>query len=167
MGQLGVTSHCLRDMSNSASKKTIFYRSTYRHGVDEKRRVQIPAKWRPDGEEVELTMILWTDNAQQGACLRILPEEQMESMMAKIGTMSSSEPEAVALRRNIAKHSDSVTIDKSGRICIPEAMAKGAGIGSEAVMAGALQWFEIWNPERHAAINAVDDELAPEALKKI
>ena len=27
--------------------ETTLYNSSYRHGVDEKRRVQIPAKWRP------------------------------------------------------------------------------------------------------------------------
>lgn len=154
-------------MASSVSNKTIYYHSTYRHGVDEKRRVQIPAKWRPDEADVELTIIVWTDNSQQGACLRVLPPRQMEALMQKIETMPSGDPEAVALRRNIAKHSDTVTMDKAGRICIPEGMAKEAGIGRDAVLAGALQWFEIWNPDRYSGISAVDDVLSPEALKKI
>lgn len=154
-------------MSTSASNDTIYYHSTYTHGVDDKRRVQIPAKWRPGQPDVELTIIVWTDNSKQGACLRVVPPKQMQALMQKIETMSSSDPEAVALRRNIAKHSDTVTMDKAGRICIPEPMAKAAGIEKEAVLAGALQWFEIWNPESHKAISAVDDVLSPEAVKRI
>lgn len=154
-------------MSTSASNETIFYHSTYTHGVDDKRRVQIPAKWRPSEADIELTMILWNDNSQQGACLRVVPPKQMQALMQRIETMSTSDPEAVALRRNIAKNSDKVSMDKAGRICIPEWMSKAAGIEKEAILAGALQWFEIWNPDRHRAISAVDDVLSPEAVKRI
>lgn len=154
-------------MSSSVSSKLKYYNSTYRHGVDDKRRVQVPAKWRPDEEGVELTMILWPNEGVQGPCLRILPPRQMESLMAKIEAMPSADPESVALRRNIARDSDQVSIDKAGRICIPERMAQGAGIEKEAVLAGALQWFEIWNPDRYAAASVVDQTLSPGALKKI
>jgi MraZ protein len=152
-------------MATSASNESIFYSSLYRHGVDDKRRVQVPAKWRPGQPEVQLTLILW--NSAQGACLRVLPPSQIQALLAKIEAMPTGDPEAVALRRNIAKNSDQVTIDKSGRICIPEQMARAAGIGKEAVMAGALQWFEIWNPERYDSATAADEVLSPEALKKI
>lgn len=154
-------------MSPSSSNKSLVFTSTYRHGVDEKRRVQIPAKWRPVGEDVELTLILWPGNGQQPAHLRVLPPNEMQALMEKIQAMPSGDAEAVALRRNIAKNSDQVTIDKAGRVCLPEPMAKAAGVEKEAVLAGALQWFEIWNPERHAAASALDDMLSPEALKKI
>jgi MraZ protein len=154
-------------MSATSSNVAIFYHSTYRHGVDEKRRVQIPSKWRPNEQDVELTIILWTDNAQQGSCLRVLPRHEMEEMISKIKPLSSAEPETVALRRNIAKRSDTATMDKAGRICIPDWMAKAAGIEKEAVLAGALQWFEIWNPDRYSAISSVDEALSPEAFKKI
>jgi len=37
--------------------ETIYYNSLFRHGVDEKRRVQIPAKWLPTEGSVEFAMI--------------------------------------------------------------------------------------------------------------
>ena len=58
-----------------------YYNSCYRHGVDEKRRVQIPAKWRPETDGTELTVILWPKH-QAGACLRVLPPEEMAKLMA-------------------------------------------------------------------------------------
>ncbi|MBI3192518.1 MAG: hypothetical protein HYZ36_07630 [Pedosphaera parvula] len=154
-------------MSSTDSSKPKYYSSTYRHGVDDKRRVQIPAKWRPDDEGVELTLILWPNEGLQGPCLRILPPKQMEALMAKIEAMPSADPEAVALRRNIARDSDQASIDKAGRICIPERMAQLAGLEKEAILAGALQWFEIWNPDRYTAASAVDQTLSPGALKRI
>jgi hypothetical protein len=38
-------------------------------------------------------------------------------------------------------------LDKAGRICLPEGMARAAGIKDEAVLVGLLDRFEIWNPE--------------------
>ena len=45
-------------MPSEEPSEPIYYNSIYRHGVDEKRRVQIPAKWRPARPEV-LTLVLW------------------------------------------------------------------------------------------------------------
>jgi len=42
-----------------------------------------------------------------------------------------------------------VTLDKGGRICLPEAMAKAAVIDKEAMLVGLVDRFEIWNPERY------------------
>lgn len=171
MGRCGAAgleaSRCCQPEMAENTNKIIYYHSTYRHGVDDKRRVQIPAKWRPEAEDAEFTVILWSDNGQSGPCLRVLPQRQIDALMQRIESMSTSDPKDVALRRNIAKCSDTVTIDKGGRICIPENMARKAGIGKEAVLAGALQWFEVWNPEAYEAVSATDDILSPEALNKI
>ena len=46
-------------MSDAQTKEPTYYNSRFLHGVDEKRRVQIPAKWRPDKSGTELTLMLW------------------------------------------------------------------------------------------------------------
>ena len=143
------------------------YTSRYRHGVDGKRRVQIPAKWRPDEENAQLTLLVWTDEVSQKICLRVIPEWQMEAFLARIEVMSTSDPEAVALRRVIAGDAEQGTMDKAGRICIPEKMAAQVGITDEAEMIGALQWFEIWSPEHFAPADTNDKALVPGAKKKI
>ena len=58
-----------------------------------------------------------------------------------------------------------MTLDKAGRICLPEEMAEAAGIKSEAVLVGLLDRFEIWNPARHEKIKATDAVMAHEAFK--
>ena len=144
----------------------IYYNSTYRHGVDEKRRVQIPAKWRSAKPEV-LTLVLWPKGTMIEACLLVLPPQEWEALVEKLKAMPFSDPNAEALRRLLGRKSDRVTLDKGGRICLPETMAKAAAIDKEAMLVGLVDRFEIWNPERHLAASAVDDQLVSEAFKLI
>ncbi|MEJ0091528.1 MAG: hypothetical protein WDM80_17505 [Limisphaerales bacterium] len=151
-------------MSAAETKEPTYYNSCYRHGVDEKRRVQIPAKWRPDEDGVELTIILWPKH-QAGNCLRVLPPLEMAQLMADIDAMPNGDPNKVVLKRFIGSESVQVTFDKAGRICLPDEMARSAGIKDEAVLVGLLDRFEIWNPSRYENVKAADAVLASEAFK--
>ena len=154
-------------MPDTGTNETICYNSRFTHGVDDKRRVQIPAKWRPSQPDVELTLILWPNGAQADACLLVLPPAEMNKLAAKIRAMPLGDQNASALRRSIGSKSASVTVDKAGRICLPEFMAKDAMIGSEALLIGLLDCFQIWNPERYKTVEAMDAVVFPEALKLI
>jgi MraZ protein len=149
-------------MSNAP--KPIYYNSCYRHGVDEKRRVQIPAKWRPEKEGAELTMILWPKH-RAGKCLRILPPQEMAQLTADINAMPNGDPQKVVLKRFIGSESVQVALDKSGRICLPDEMARGASIKDEVMLVGLLDRFEIWNPARYENVKAADAVVAQEAFK--
>jgi MraZ protein len=142
-----------------------YYNSWYQHGVDEKRRVAVPAKWRPEKTGVQFTLILWPQS-KEGACVRGLPPDQMAKLMRDLEAMANG-PSKAALVRLIGAGSDQALVDKSGRICLPEAMAKEAAIeaGGEAVLVGLLDKFEIWNPQRYERVKAADSVMAEEALK--
>src|SRR3954453_22668651 len=154
-------------MSIPSSNELILYHSLFRHGVDEKRRVQIPAKWRPSEPDVEFTLILWPNGAQPDASLLVLPPMEMRALADKIRAMPFADPKASALRRLLGSKSASVSLDKGGRICLPENMAKAVGIDGEAVLVGLVDRFEIWSPERYETVSAVDAALLPEAFKLI
>ena len=141
-----------------------YYNSTYRHGVDEKLRIQIPAKWRPAKSGVELTLVLWP-KPKEGPCLRVLPPQQMASLMRDIDAMPNSDPSKVVLKRFIGSESVQVALDTVGRICLPEEMARTAGITDQAVLVGLLDRFEIWSPERYQNVKASDAVMAQEAFK--
>jgi len=150
---------------SESENQTTYYSSAYTHGVDEKRRVQIPAKWRPENE-ITFTLITWK-KAQQNPCLLVLPPAVMKKLMAKLAEMPFSDPRAETLRRVLGTKSDQVTCDKAGRICIPEAMAKEAGIDKQAVLVGMWDRFQIWNPDSYATIHKADDALTDEAMSLI
>ena len=151
-------------MGNATNLEPSYYNSRFRHGVDDKRRVQIPAKWRPQKAAVELTLILWPREGV-GACVRVLPPSQMAKLMQSIDEMPNSDPKKVVLKRIIGSDSAQASVDKAGRICLPDEMARGAGIKNDAVLVGLLDRFEIWNPERYEKVQAADAALAPDAFK--
>jgi len=151
-------------MELNETTQPTYYNSMYRHGVDEKRRVQIPAKWRPAESGTELTLLLWP-KSKEGPCLRVLPPQQMAKLMRDIDAMPNGDPSKVVLKRFIGSESVQVTLDKAGRICLPEGMAREAGIKEEAILVGLLDRFEIWSPERCAKVRASDAIMAPEAFK--
>jgi MraZ protein len=150
-------------MQRNETTGQIYYNSLYHHGVDEKRRVQIPAKWRPAESGIELTLILWP-KPKEGPCLRVLPPKEMARLMSDIDAMPNGDPKTV-LKRFIGSESVQVALDKAGRICLPEEMAKAAGIKEEAVLVGLLDKFEIWNLNRYEKVKNSDAIMAPEAFK--
>jgi len=143
------------------------YQARYRHGVDEKRRVQIPAKWRPAEEGVQFALILWPHGGQPDACLLVLPPAAFDELVKKIKAMPFAERKAEALRRILGEKSDRVQLDKAGRICLPDWMASAAGIKDEAVLNGMFDRFQIWSPERYEESRAAVDALAPDAFSLI
>jgi MraZ protein len=151
-------------MSDAQTKEPTYYNSRFLHGVDEKRRVQIPAKWRPGKSGTELTLVVWPQH-QAGACLRVLPPSQMAKTMADINALANDNPKKGFLKRFIGSKSVQATLDKAGRICLPDGMARESGIKNEAVLVGRLDCFEIWNPARYENVEAADAVLASEAFK--
>ncbi len=149
----------------TTAETTTYYTSEYRHGVDEKRRVQIPAKWRPAQVGTQFTLILWPASAG-GAYLRVLPPKQMAQLMRDIEVMPNGDPKAT-LKRLIGSGSEQAALDKAGRICLPENMVRDAGIATEVVLVGSLDRFEIWSPERREKVKMADALMASEALKLV
>jgi len=145
----------------------IFYNSEYLHGVDDKRRLQIPAKWRPAQGECGFTLILWPNGGNKDACLLALPQDIWVALVNKVKQMPFSDPTADSLRRLLGRKSDTVVVDRSGRICLPEAMARATGIDKQAKLVGLLDRFQIWNPERLSDVAKVDESLSNEAFKLI
>jgi len=161
---LAVSGILVNKMSDAKTVPPTYFNSCYRHGVDEKRRVQIPAKWRPEDEGVELTMILWPKH-NVGACLRVLPPAKMARLVADIEALPNSDPYKSVLRRRIGSKSAQVALDKAGRICLPEDMARAADIKDEAMLVGLLTSIEIWNPSRYETVEAADEVYTPKAFE--
>ena len=143
------------------------YNSRYDNTVDEKRRVQIPSKWRAGRNETEFMLILWPNGPQKDACLMVLPPPAAGALEAKVRALPFGDQQAEALRRFLGRKSDTVTSDKSGRITLSESMAKAIGLEKEAVLIGMFDRFQIWNPKSYEEVILAEDALATEAFKLI
>ena len=85
--------------------------------------------------------------------------------MEAIDAMPNSDPNKTVLKRFVGSESVQVALDKAGRICLPEGMARAAGIEDDAVLVGLLDRFEIWDPARFERVKASDEVMAQEAFK--
>lgn len=151
-------------MADAEKTESLIYNGDFTQKVDSTRRVVIPSRWLPAktdgaGKPFEFTLMLWPAG-QFGTCLRVLPPQQMAKLLKKIEEMPDTDPNKPAQKRYIGTHSLQVSVDKQGRICLPEDMTKAASIGNEAVLMGCLDRFEIWNVERGAAVRAADAVVA-------
>lgn len=104
---------------------------------------------------MELTVIVWPKH-EAGTCLRVLPPNKFEKLVEEIEAMPNSDQRKDVLRRVVGTNSEQVTVDKAGRICLPEDMAMAAGIKNEAQLVGMVQQFEIWEPGRYKLVEAAD-----------
>ena len=150
-------------MEPAETSGRLCFNGEFRHGVDDKRRLAVPARWRPKAG-VELTLVLWPKD-KAGPCLRLLLPQKMADMMRDIDAMPNENPGKVALKRFIGRQSSQVTLDSAGRICLPDEMAKAAGIKDQAVLVGLLDRIEIWSPERFQNVTAADEIIAQDAFK--
>jgi MraZ protein len=67
----------------------------------------------------------------------------------------------------LGANSDDVSIDRAGRLCLPDGLAKKAGIASDAVLVGLWDRFQIWNPEFYEQVESVDQAHESAAKKMI
>lgn len=137
--------------------------------MDDKRRLQIPAKWRPaeESEDFEFLLVIWQLEGQEKPCLLALPPVVLESLVKKINDLPFGDLRAETLRRLLTQDSESVTIDSAGRICLPQRFADAAGIMRKATLVGMVDRFQIWNPEYYKIIQAQDAARKREALALI
>lgn len=152
----------------SLEAATTRYKSRYEHGVDAKRRISVPSKWRPgDGAEFPLTLLMWRRSAEQEPCLLALPEAAMQAVVEKLQSMPMSDPRAEALRRWLGGYSEDVVVDKMGRMHLPEMLAREAGISDKVLLVGIFDRFEIWNPENYRKVMERSEPLRNEAYNLI
>ena len=149
----------------NAETKELYFHEEFRHGIDESRRVMLPAKWRPKDPGVVFRVLPWPVNVQE--CLLVLPPERWDLMVQKLKLNKMQDPRVAALERVLGGTSAALTLDKAGRLCLPENLAKAAALEREAVFVGRLDKFEIWSPARHKVSTIQDKILAASVIDEI
>jgi MraZ protein len=142
------------------------YNGQFTHGLDEKRRLQIPSRWRPESGEMEWKALLWPKGGLQGHYIVVLTTETHNRVMSKLNSASMADEKALAVMRYFSRNSGDLVMDKAGRVCLPENLAKAAGIEKEAVLVGMWERFEIWSPERFNQTATQEDAVVPMELGK-
>ncbi len=104
------------------------------------------------------TAILWPIKLE--TFLLVLPPARWQLMLNKLTANSLLDQEAATLERVLGETSVPLVLDKIGRFCLPENLARAVGLEKEAVFVGRLDKFEIWSPKRHEAAALVSKSSA-------
>mgnify|MGYP001566862834 CR=1 FL=1 len=111
----------------------------YKHNIDSKNRLTIPAKLRMElGEKPVLTRGL--DN-----CLFVYPKRDWQLFMEKISALPLSQKKARDFKRFMLSGASEIEIDDMGRILIPESLKKYAKFEKSLVVIGVSDRVEIWS----------------------
>lgn len=151
------------DEPNSGGEGPQFV-SRFDNKVDEKRRIQVPSMWRRGQTSgVRYLLLPAPKRAWRAACLMAMLLKQYRGMVQKLREMPIADDRADSLRRLFAACAVEVETDSAGRICLPEEVARTVDIKDRVTLAGMIDWFEIWNPQRYALMASGDDERSSEA----
>ena len=115
----------------------------FKHNLDPKNRVAIPAKLREDlGDSFVLCVAPNGDK-----CLFAYSMRSWEKVMEY---MRSQEPSKQHTRRQrrLYMYAEVVETDKQGRITIPAEFVKKADLVHEVLITGMGERVELWSPER-------------------
>jgi MraZ protein len=117
----------------------------YRHTLDDKGRIAIPAKLRYSkvGEDE-----YWVATKGFDRCLFLYPKHEWERIVNKINErLSFTKKEDRSFLRMFISPATEQTVDRQGRIAIPQSLREYAGIKKEVVTLGAVNRIEIWSEE--------------------
>ncbi len=120
----------------------------YRHAVDEKGRVAVPARFRSQ-LAAGAFLSRWIDE-----CLALFPRDEWDALAARVAALPISDAGARAFSRYVFSSAYEVELDRQGRVVLPPALREPAGFEGEAVVVGSRDHIELWQPARWADYSA-------------
>jgi MraZ protein len=130
----------------------------FRHSVDDKGRVAVPAKFRAQVEDGAVVS-RWLDG-----CLAIHTRSGWDLLSSKVAALPITDSGSRLFQRVVFAGAFEADLDRQGRVVVPAYLREWAGLEGEAVIVGSRDHGEIWAPARWDDYRrALDD---PESLAK-
>ena len=131
----------------------------YNHTIDPKGRLSIPSKYR------EILGDEFVVSRGMDGCLFVYADEEWKVFEAKLASLPLINQEARQFARFFLSGAQYVTVDKQGRILMPQDLREFAGLEKAVVLAGTGSRIEIWSLEKWNAnssqvdINAISQNM--------
>src|SRR5690606_26161936 len=111
----------------------------FRHSIDSKGRLIMPAKFRENlGEQFVVTRGL-------DRCLFVYPRTEWSVLEEKIKTLPMTKKDVRAFVRTLFSGATECEVDKQGRINLPNNLLEYAKIEKDVVIIGVSTRVEIWS----------------------
>jgi transcriptional regulator MraZ len=136
------------------------FKGTYRHRIDPKGRLPVPATFRRALREDAAGRLVVTLLDQ---CLAAYPPHEWAQLEAQLRSLPAFSRPVKALTRLLTSRAADCELDGQGRILLPSALRQAAQLGQEAVVVGVLNRFEIWAPDAWSAFLQESERLLDDA----
>lgn len=110
----------------------------YRHSLDGKNRLFIPARLRQNVRKFIITSGL-------EGCLFVYTPENWRKITERLKTLPLTKADARKFLRTFLSGANECPVDDQGRILIPKTLCSYANIRKEVIVVGVLDRIEIWS----------------------
>jgi len=145
----------------STKEVKVLFIGEYRHSLDTKGRVIVPAKFRDGlGDKFVITKGL-------DGCLFAYSKEEWTNFENKIKTLPLTNKDARAFVRFFFSGAVECEIDKQGRTLIPPMLREYANLNKDLVIIGVSTRVEIWSQEKWDNYSEAEDLEADVLAEKM
>ena len=136
----------------------------HEHTLDDKNRLTLPSKLREQlGAQVVVSRGL-------DGCLYVYSEGEWARLAERVGSLDPFSREARTMQRWFFASGSDAELDKQGRMVIPAALLKIAGIGRDVTVAGVYDHLEIWDRaawrEQQQTVEGSAEDVAERLAKR-
>jgi len=121
------------------------FRGRYEHTIDPKGRLSIPARYREELVARSITTLILSEGDH---CVWAFPLDAWEQLEERLRQHPQLSPERRSVVRVMVASAKECPVDRAGRTLVPPELREFAGLKKDVMIAGALEWFEIWSRER-------------------
>jgi MraZ protein len=113
---------------------------SYLHQLDEKGRLSLPASYRRDAAEQRFVLV-----QPYPPALALYPEVEWAAVEERLQDVMKSESGRLYVLK-VMSSAVEVVPDAQGRILVPSNLREAAGLDGQALLVGAINKIEVWNP---------------------
>lgn len=124
-----------------------FFKGRETYSVDDKGRLAIPAKMRKSMSPEAADTFVVTRGPDEDPCIYAYPQDEWKKMEEQLVGLNQYNDQDRFFLRTLLYWADELMLDKQHRVMLPKALVEFAGIEKTALIIGAMDHLEIWNPE--------------------
>ena len=121
------------------------FKGSYTYAVDEKGRVNLPAKLRKYLSPESNDTFVVTRGFEK--CVFVYPVDEWNRLEQNLRNLSSYDPEHRRFIRTLLELASECQLDAQARLSIPQELREYASIGDDVRIIGTLDKIELWNPK--------------------
>ena len=141
------------------------FKGSYMYAVDEKGRVNLPAKLRKYvSPECNDTFVL-TRGFEK--CLYVYPVDEWNRLEQNLRNLSSYDAEHRRFMRTLLELASECQLDGQARLSIPQELREYAHITDEVRILGTLDKIELWDPDVYNEYKSSQTETYEEIASRV